>query len=177
MADKSEDYSIIGKIISGYGVKGWVKVKSFTEPETNFLDYAQLFIAKGNSWQPLSIEKAKVHGKGLVAKIEGIDDLSAAEKLFKSELAVKTADLPILAADDFYWHQLQGLTVFIDSDQGPVLGQISHLLETGSNDVLVVKPCSNSIDKRERLLPYRPEVVLAVDLNQQSMWVDWDSEF
>jgi 16S rRNA processing protein RimM len=57
------------------------------------------------------------------------------------------------------------------------LGCIDYLLETGSNDVIVVKPSDDSIDDKERLIPYRPNVVLHVNLETQCVDVDWDLDF
>jgi 16S rRNA processing protein RimM len=174
----ANNYLVIGRVIDVYGLKGWVKVKSFTQPATNFLDYPQCFLSTGKHWQPLKIEAGKMHGKGLVVKFAGYDDRCAAEKLLKHDFAVKTEELAVLEEGDFYWHQLEKLQVFVITDEGErLLGKVDHLLETGSNDVLYIKPCEGSVDKRERLLPYRPEVVLKVDLAASKMLVDWDVEF
>ena len=71
---------------------------------------------------------------------------------------------------------LEGLQVV--NQEGQLLGKVDHLLETGSNDVMVVKPCAGSVDQRERLLPYLPgQFVIKVDLETQVMQVDWDAEF
>lgn len=174
----AKDYLVIGRIVDVYGLKGWVKVKSFTQPQANFLAYEQCFFHKGQQLLPLAIEAGKAHGKGLVVKFAGVDDRTAAEALLKLDLSVSADALPVLDADDYYWHQLEKLDVFAVTPQGEQwLGKVDHLLETGSNDVLVVKPCEGSIDQRERLLPYRPEVVLTVDLAASKMQVDWDIEF
>jgi 16S rRNA processing protein RimM len=174
----AKNYIVIGRIIDVYGLKGWVKVKSFTQPQGNFLEYDQCFFPRGKQWLSLKIEAGKEHGKGLVVKFDGYNDRTAAESLLKLELSVLVDTLPKLDDDDFYWHQLEGLDVYATSAEGEKwLGKLDHLLETGSNDVLAIKPCEGSIDKRERLLPYRPEVVLKVDLASSRMLVDWDIEF
>jgi 16S rRNA processing protein RimM len=171
-------YLVIGRIIDVYGLKGWVKVKSFTQPETNFLQYEQCLYQKGGSWLPLVIKSGKQHGKGLVVKFDGYDDRTAAESIMKLDLAIKIDDLPVLDEDEYYWHQLESLQVYVTSESGEsLLGKVDHLLETGSNDVLMIKPCDGSIDKRERLLPYRPEVVKSIDLVAAKMIVEWDIEF
>lgn len=174
----ADEYLIIGRIVAAYGIKGWVKVKAFTQSDAGFLDYKDCFIrlhgAKKGQWQATKISQGKMHGKGLVVQFEGVDDRNKAEALLKCDVAVKPDAFPELAEDDYYWYQLEGLQVFVE-DQ--LLGKVSHLLETGSNDVLVVKPCADSIDDKERLLPYRPEVVLQVDLDAGSMLVDWDPDF
>lgn len=180
----ANNYLVIGRVLSTYGLKGWVKVKSFTQPDTNFIDYQNCFIAPAKEdnkhWQPIKIEIGKKHGKVLAVKFVGYDDCTAAEALLKYEVAVKLDDLPVLANDEYYWHQLEGLQVWAvntENSEEQFLGKVSHLLETGSNDVIVVKACAGSIDKQERLLPYRPEVVLNIDLDASTMKVDWDLEF
>lgn len=186
----SDEYLIIGHTCGIYGLKGWVKVKSFTEPDNNFLAYKECFISvdksDSKSWQPAKIENGKTHGKGLVAKFAGFEDRTAVEKFGKFFIAVKLSELPELEEEEFYWHQLEGLDVWtVYSDQADsenkqnkvLLGKVHHLLETGSNDVLVVQASEGSLDDKERLLPYRPEVVLSVDLESASMEVDWDPEF
>ena len=93
-----------------------------------------------------------------------------------SEILVERTNLPELDQDDYYWHQLVGLQVSNLSNQ--CLGEVDYLLETGSNDVLVVKPTANSIDDSERLVPYLyGQTVKGVDLDKQSILVDWDSDF
>ena len=85
------------------------------------------------------------------------------------------SELPALGQGEYYWHQLQGLRV---ESRGSCLGQVDHLLETGANDVLVVKPCEGSIDSRERLVPWvQGQYVIAVDLEAGVIEVDWDPEF
>ncbi|NRB38904.1 MAG: 16S rRNA processing protein RimM [Pseudomonadales bacterium] len=190
----SDTYLVIGHTCGIYGLKGWVKVKSFTEPDNNFLAYKECFICTASSysspnpsWQPAKIDNGKVHGKGLVAKFAGFADRTAVEKFGKFFVAIKQSELPELKEEEYYWHQLEGLEVWVvnptqaESDnkaqERVLLGKVHHLLETGSNDVLVVQASEGSLDDKERLLPYRPEVVLSVDLKSASMEVDWDTEF
>lgn len=181
----ADNYLVIGCVTGYYGLKGWVKVKSFTEPQANILSYKKCFISADKSpkknWRSVEIENGRQQGKGFVAKFSGFDDRTAVESFGKFQIAVSTEGLPKLEGDDFYWHELQGLEVWtsegVNATSVQLLGEVSHLLETGSNDVLVVKACDGSVDKRERLLPYRPEVVLNVDLTSARIDVDWDSEF
>lgn len=174
----ADGFLVVGRVTDVYGLKGWVKVKSFTQPETNLLCYGQCYFESKGHWQLLTIDDGKPHGKGLIVKFAGFDDRTAAESLHGLKLSVKADVLPELDDGDYYWHQLEGLDVYVaGSSDEQCLGRIDHLLETGSNDVLVVRPCEGSIDKRERLLPYRPEVVLKVDLPASRIFVDWDIEF
>ena len=88
--------------------------------------------------------------------------------------------MPPLSGDDFYWHELEGLKVFTRDDNGAevLLGVVDHMLETGANDVLVVKKCAGSVDQEERLIPWLLErVVLEVDIAAGSIQVDWPVDF
>ncbi|MDX9873486.1 MAG: ribosome maturation factor RimM [Spongiibacteraceae bacterium] len=171
---------VVGRLAGSYGVKGWAKVYSFTEPMENLLEYRQLYLQRAGRWQPVAVEDGRPHGKGLIIKLEGVESPEAARALSNCELAVEQGALPELEEGEFYWYQLVGLQVVIErAGEAPLLiGVVDHLLETGANDVLVVKPCEGSIDQRERLLPYLPgDVVRQVDLDNGVLTVDWDAEF
>lgn len=174
---------VIGKITTVYGVKGWVKVHSYTDPMSNFLDYsgslAGLQLGKGQNWKPIELDQAKLHGKGIIAHIAGVDDREQARQYCGLDLSIDQAELPELASDEYYWHQLAGLKVYSVYQGGEqLLGVVDHLIETGANDVLVVTPSEGSLDQRERLLPYLPDdVVVKIDPAGQRIDVDWDPEF
>ncbi|MCR8922707.1 ribosome maturation factor RimM [Dasania sp. GY-MA-18] len=178
--DSAAERVVIGKITSVYGIKGWVKIHSYTEPMENFLSYTDCQIQRGGLWQPISFEEGKRHGKGLVARIAGVDDRDLAAQYCKCEVAIAADALPALAEDEFYWHQLEGLRVYTQNDKGEelLLGKVSHLLETGANDVLVVRKCAGSIDREERLIPYLPgQFITDIDIANGLLRVDWDPEF
>ena len=91
---------------------------------------------------------------------------------------VEADGLPELDEGDYYWHQLQGLQVWGrepgSSDQRVLLGRVDYLIDTGANDVLVIKASKGSIDERERLVPYLPgDVVSRVSLEEEVIEVDW----
>jgi 16S rRNA processing protein RimM len=176
--------TIAGKLTGVYGVKGWIKVHSYTEPLDNIFMYQPWFIADACgkiSDIPISIDDHRLHGKGLIVHIKGVDDRDQALNYCQRFIAVDMGTLPLLPEGDYYWEQLKGLqvlSVYGGRDNAPVLlGMISDLMETGANDVLVVIPCENSIDKRERLLPYVDAHVMNVDLAAGTIIVDWDPEF
>ena len=180
MAEIPSERVIIGKITSVYGIKGGIKVHSYTEPMENFFAYTNCFIQRGTQWVPIKFENGKRHGKGLVAQISGVNDRDQAALFCKSEIAVSADALPELEDDEYYWHQLEGLKVFTcDADNNDLLlGVVSHLIETGSNDVLVVHKCQGSIDKQERLIPYLPgRFVETIDIDKGFIRVNWDPEF
>ena len=105
-----------------------------------------------------------------------IETPEAARSYCEVEIAVPRSVLPKLDEGDYYWSQLEKLLVYTES--GELLGRVDHLIETGANDVLVVKGTDESVDRETRLIPYVPDqVVKQVDLNTGTLRVDWDPEF
>lgn len=167
---------VLGKIVSVHGIRGSVKVYSDTDPLDNVLDYPEWILRKGNQTHAIKVLDGRVQGRVLVVNLEGVTDRDQALELVGNEICVVRDALPDLEAGEYYWHQLEGLQVV--TVQGQLLGRLDHLLETGSNDVMVVKPCEGSLDQRERLLPYLPDLyVKSIDLQAGVMQVDWDPEF
>lgn len=168
----------VGRILSVYGVKGWVKVFSYTDPKEQIFHYRPWYLLTPTGTKRLmpSIE-GKTHGKGLIVKVEGVADRTAAEQtLVGCEIAVPQDVLPRSDGDTWYWRDLIGLRVLNEQDQD--LGKIVEMLETGANDVMCLRGDEHSIDDRERLLPWAPgEVVKDVDLANAVLRVDWDADF
>lgn len=172
--------TVMGKITSVYGVKGWVKVFSYTQPKENICQYKNWTLEGGERNGLVKILGCKAHGNGLIAQIEGCHDRDEAKAYTGSLITVSREELPDLPEGEYYWYQLQGLNVYSTHENAEkmLLGKVSHLIETGSNDVLVVKKCKGSLDGKERLVPYLPDqVVLSVDLEAGEIVVDWDPEF
>ena len=187
-SDLSATHVKMGRIGAPWGLKGWVKLISFTDPLDNLLDY-QHFIVTGcgysaghsagqgrssnqpenPSGKPLKIVEARPQGKGIVARLEGCDDRDQCSSFTGGDLWIPKALLPELEGE-YYWYQLENLKVV--NLQGTQLGIVHHLLATGANDVLVVR--AGGV---ERLLPYVPQVVRKVDLGAGLIEVDWLPEW
>lgn len=161
----------LGRITGPFGVHGWVKVHSETDPRENIVRYSTWYLGDDDWPLPREVDKGRRHGKGVIAKLVGCDDRDAAEQLRGLTIAVRRDQLADrLQAGEYYWTDLEGLAVVTVG--GVELGRIDHLFETGSNDVMVVR------GERERLIPYLwQQVVLEVDLAARRMRVDWDPEF
>ncbi len=179
MTEKSSNLVNVGRITAVYGIKGWVKVHSYTEPQDNLFEYHPWWVKTPHGVKQIEIDEARPHGDAYVAHIKGVDDRDLAVSYTAADIAVERDLLPELDDGEYYWSQLEGLAVYSRVDAAEVrLGVISKLLETGANDVLVVQGDSASIDQRERLIPYVPEqFVLDIDLVQKRILVDWDPEF
>ncbi|WP_409276566.1 ribosome maturation factor RimM [Pseudomonas defluvii] len=173
--ESADDLIVVGKIFSVHGVRGEVKVYSFTDPIENLLLYRNWTLRRDGSVKQVELVSGRSTQKDLVAKLKGLDDRDEARLLSGYEICISRSLLPNLTNGEYYWYQLVGLKVI---DQlGQLFGKIDHLLETGANDVMVVKPCAGSLDDRERLLPYTEQCVLAIDLGAGEMRVDWDADF
>lgn len=167
----SEEFIPVGKISGAFGVKGWVKVYSFTEPRANILEYSPLFLSRQGEWVEIKVSGGHLQGKGLVMGIANVTDRDQVQPLIGAELAIKKDQLEPTEEDEFYWADLMGLSV--ENLDGDLLGQVDHLLETGANDVLVVKAKGT-----ERLIPFvMDEIVKLVDLDNKLIRVDWDKDF
>jgi 16S rRNA processing protein RimM len=179
VADKPTNLVPVGKIGAAYGIKGWLKIHSYTDPISNITGFADLQVARRGEWQPIKIDEWRNHGKGLVAHIKGCDDRNEASRYTGLSLAVSPDAMPALEKGEYYWHELEGLQVIANREAEEVLlGRVHHLMETGSNDVLVIRACEGSIDQRERLVPYLPgDVVLEIDTAGGIIRVDWDPAF
>ncbi|WP_148861919.1 ribosome maturation factor RimM [Marinobacter fonticola] len=175
MAENTQE-TVVGRITSVFGVKGWVKVYSYTAPMEGILDYPHWQVSLGGKPISLEVTEGKRHGPGLVVRLKGVDDREVARSYCGLDITVPLKSLPELPEGEFYWHQLEGLTV--KTPEGAVLGKVKHLMETGANDVVVIRPTQNSIDNRERLIPYLPDqVIQSIDLVAGMMVADWDPEF
>ena len=167
---------VVGRIVGAFGVQGWLRVQSFTEPPENLSEYRHWYVETKNGWRLLETDQLKWQGGRLIVHVKGCDDRDQAQALAQHNIGIAGDELPSLDADEFYWHQLQGLRVLSNGDV--LLGQVDRLLETGANDVLVVASCEGSIDDQERLIPYLPEqVVKSVNLDAGEIRVDWDPTF
>ena len=177
---KEPVFITVGKTGAPYGVRGWVKVQSFTEPVDNLLDYKPWYMesrgpesrasSETSAWIESSLAEAKTHGKGIIARFEDCDDRDAAVRMGGLEIAIRRDQLPEAEAGEYYWFDLEGLEVKTLDDVS--LGKVDRIEATGANDVLVVK------GQRERLIPYvMDHIVHEVNIEAGFIRVDWDPDF
>ncbi len=180
MVTKKSGLIPVGKITTVFGIKGWVKIHSDTQPKENIFKYDPWWLKTRHGVKVYECDQFQPHGNGLIAHFKGIDDRNAAEQLVGVEIAIDQQQLKPLDSGEYYWSQLIGLRVATQfgGHEPKDLGVVKRIIETGANDVLVVLGDQNSIDTRERLIPYVPEqFIVEVDLNNEQILVDWDSEF
>ncbi len=164
---------VLGRIVGVFGIKGWVKIESWTRPPENILGYRQWQLGRNACWQTARLIEGRRQGRGLVAQLadesgRACADRDGAQQLVGSEIAISRAALPALAANEFYWADLQGLEV--ENLQGRRLGRVRELFETPAHDMLVV-----TSGESECWIPcVLGPIVRSVDLQGGLIRVDWD---
>jgi 16S rRNA processing protein RimM len=159
----------MGRISAPFGVKGWVKVEPNTAAARNLLSYKTWWLEERGDWREIAVAEARVHGRAVIAKLEGCYDRDAAAAWRGRTIAVPRTALPETKSGEYYWADLIGLEVVNESAQA--LGRVTGILQTGSNDVLVVA------GERERLIPFIATVVRDVNLPAGVVRVEWDADY
>lgn len=173
-----DNYVVLGKVIGFFGVRGWVKVFSDTDPRENIVSYSQWWLGDASNRKPIKVRTGKRSGKHVVAQLDGIDTRELAETLLGQEIAVLRTSLPQLSNDEFYWTDLVGCAV--EDVQGKAIGPVDRLFETGANDVMVVidRRLTSETFNGEILIPWlRPSVITSIELEDRKIVVDWDPDF
>jgi 16S rRNA processing protein RimM len=161
----------IGEISGVFGIKGWVKVFSLTDPRENVLKYSPWVLKKGSEVKEVKLLNGKRQGKSVVACLEGVSDRDAAASYSGWEILINKSQLPEAEEGEYYWADLVGLSV--ETESGLSLGKVDYLIETGANDVLVVKDA-----EQERLIPFiQGPTIKKIDLKDKLIIVDWDPDF
>ena len=166
----------LGSINGSHGIRGWVRVFSHTDPMEAILDYSPWVLRKGREVKEVTVSEGRLSGKRLIARLADVESRDIADALIGYEIHVAQEALLELERGNYYWFQLEGLAV--RNREGTVFGRIDHMLETGANDVMVVKPTESSIDNQDRLIPYVMEEVVA-EVNQEAgeVVVDWQVDY
>jgi 16S rRNA processing protein RimM len=160
---------ILGRVSGVFGVKGWLKVQSYTEPRDNIVGLSEWTLRLNGADRPFEVEGGQGHASNVVAKLRGIDDPERAREWMGAEIVVEREQLPETGAGEFYWTDLEGLEV--RTMAGLTLGRVAYLMATGANDVLVLG------GSPERLIPFViGPVVKHVDLAAGLIVVDWSPD-
>ena len=166
----------VGTVGRAHGVRGWVRVRSDMDPAEDLLRYDTWLVERAGSWRPVTVRSARPHGNALVAHFDGIDDRDAAAALAGTRLGLPRDALPAIEDGQYYWVDLIGLEVVDES--GRPLGTVREMIETGANDVMVIRPCVPATSDRaraeERIVPFLVgDVVREVDLAAGRIRVSW----
>ena len=160
----------MARVGAPFGIKGWLKLQIFTQTPDSLNAYASWLLKGQNGWEEFELEDFSVNAKGVIAKLKGCDDRTAAEKLVKREIGIPREALDETGDGEIFWFDLIGCEVV--NIAGDTLGKVETFMETGANDVLVVK-----LGTAETLIPFIEDVVVKVDRDAKVVTVNWSGEF
>ena len=163
----------MARIAAPFGIKGWVKLQTYTEFADSLDEFATWFMQTPKGWEEIEVEEFSVNAKGVIAKLKGCDTRNAAELISKRDVAVPRDWLGETGTGEYLWIDLIGAEVV--NTLGDKLGRVETLMETGANDVLVVK--SAEADDGQRLIPFVDEVIVNVDREAKVLTVNWGKDY
>lgn len=166
----ADDIVVMARVAAPFGIKGWVKLQTFTQSPDSLDAYAAWLLRGKAGWEEFELEDFAVNVKGVIAKLKGCNDRTAAEKLAKRDIGIPREALDEAEEGEHYWIDLIGADVV--NTAGELLGKIETLMETGANQVLVVKSGGEQL-----LIPYLADVVLKVDGAAKVVTVDWGKDY
>ncbi len=170
MTSQHDDLLVVGRLGSAYGVQGWLRVQSYTEPAENLLQYTPWHVQQNGRWTQVTLDDSRPHQDGFLVRLREVGSREDAAHWAGALIAVDAAQLPAPDDDEFYWKDLIGLHArHID---GRVLGQVERLIETGASDVLVIAPADDPAGA-PLLVPFVGVYVTAVDLKAGTLTIDW----
>jgi 16S rRNA processing protein RimM len=167
MSGDSSTLIQLGFVGAPFGVRGWVKLRSHTEPPERLLEHRLLQIGREGAWATYRIEDSGRSGGALTAKLSGVEDRDQATALRGAQICVPRAELPQREDKDFYRADLIGCEVV--NLAGVDLGVVQHFVETPAQALMVVR------GKREYWVPAVPQHLRRVDLQARRVVVDWDA--
>jgi 16S rRNA processing protein RimM len=165
MSDESSGLIQLGFVGAPFGVRGWIKLRSHTDPPERLLDHRSLRIGQGSVWQNYRIEASGRSGGALTVKLSGVEDRDQAQALRGSQVCVPRSELPQRDDKDFYRADLIGCDV-VNID-GIGLGVVQHFIETPAQVLMVVR------GTQEYWIPAVPQHLRRVDLQARRVVVDW----
>ncbi|HOQ75803.1 MAG TPA: ribosome maturation factor RimM [Thermoclostridium sp.] len=164
MEKKERDYLAVGKIVNTHGIRGELRVIPMTSDISRFDYLLYTWIRVDGKLKEYRVSKVRYHKQFVLVKLQGVDSMTDAEALKGCELLVDRQNARPLEEDEYFICDLIGMKVY---EEDRLLGELTEVLETGSNDVYVV----TGEDKKEILVPALKQVVTLVDLKNKSMQV------
>jgi 16S rRNA processing protein RimM len=158
----------LGEVGAPYGLRGWVKVRSFTEPPESILEPGQLELEVAGEWRTFAIEAAGRSAGQLTVKLKGVTDRNAAQSIRGARIGIERARLPAPGPGEYYRADLLGCEV--ENLGGAKLGTLDYFVETPAHALMVVR------GEHEHWVPAVPRYVRRVDLAARRVVVDWDGD-
>jgi 16S rRNA processing protein RimM len=160
---------VLGQVGGAFGVQGWVRIQSYTDPPDNILKFGRWQLGRAGQWREVEIEDGKLTAKGVLAKLVGVETPEDARLATGSEIAVTRDELPKPAPGEYYWSDLEGLAAFGQNDQP--LGRIEEFRATPAGTVVVIR------GERQHWVPFVKERIVSVDLDARRVVFDWDADW
>ena len=160
---------VLGQVGGAFGVQGWVRIQSYTDPPANILKYERWQLGRAGQWREVEVEDGKLTAKGVLAKFAGVETPEDARLATGSEIAVTRDELPPPAPGEYYWIDLEGLAAFGQNDQP--LGRIEEFRATPTGTVVVIR------GERQHWVPFVKERIVSVDLDAGRVVFDWAADW
>ena len=160
---------ILGKVAGTFGVQGWIKINSYTDPPENILDYEELLLGSPGRWKTVQLEDGRITGKGVLGKLKGVETPEDARTHVGAEFAVKRGDMPPTAPGEYYWSDLEGIDA--ESTTGEKLGKVDHFRTTPAGTMIVLR------GEREVWVPFVKERIVKIDLEGKRIVLDWSLDW
>ena len=165
MNNQDDEFILVASVGKPVGLKGWAKVNSFTRPPENLFNFKNFFLEVDGDKENINIDKFSKSGKNYILKVESLDSIEEIERLKNKEIFIKSEDLPKLKENEFYWKDLIGMEV--RQIDGTFIGVVVEIIETGSDDVLVVEK-----NNKKELIPFNFGEIIK-EVSDNSIIVDW----
>ena len=160
---------VLGQVGGAFGVQGWVRIQSYTDPPANILKYERWQLGRAGQWREVEVEDGKMTAKGVLAKLAGVETPEEARLVTGSEIAVERDQLPAAAPGEYYWSDLEGLAAF--GQNGQSLGRIEEFRATPAGTVVVIR------GERQHWVPFVKERIVSVDLDAGRVVFDWAADW
>jgi 16S rRNA processing protein RimM len=160
---------VLGQVGGAFGVQGWVRIQSYTDPPDNILKFGRWQLGRAGQWREVEVEDGKLTAKGVLAKFAGVETPEDARLATGSEIAVTRDELPPPAPGEYYWIDLEGLAAFGQNDQP--LGRIEEFRATPTGTVVVIR------GERQHWVPFVKERIVSVDLDAGRVVFDWAADW
>ena len=156
----------VGRLGAAHGVRGWLRVQSFTDPPQRLFEWKRWRLQTGTD---VNVLEVRAQGNGWIARLEGIEERDAASRLSGQMVLVDRDELPATTGREYYRADLVGFEA--KNVEGVVLGLVDHFIDTPGNAVMVIR------GTREYLVPMAAQYLRSVDQQARQLVVDWPEDF
>jgi 16S rRNA processing protein RimM len=177
MTEDPDPIVVMGEVVGTYGVRGWLKVRPFSESPETLLGFAEWWMRpkRASAWKRFSHVEGRLHSGSLIVALAGVESRESALAMKGFEVGLPRTALPAVHGE-IYWEDLKGLAVV--NRAGIPLGEVRGVVEHGAHPLLrVAAPTGAASQQEERLIPYVPAIVDRVDMEARRIDVDWEADY